>query len=180
MSNSMTGIAKNEIENLLNIYEKISKNNRGDFITPSSAPSSIIDPYTGKEYPVYSQEEAVLIEDMYQIEDQIREFGGYLINESNGEERVRLKREIDKLEAEYLNLDTGLIKSRAKADVDADKEAKIRRKNNKERMAKKKAKDIEKMKEDRKNAEELAERQKFQKLLDEIPDDLKDIMNRIF
>jgi len=162
-------MSTNDIETLLNVYEKISKNNRGDFIT--------IDPYTGKEYPVYSQEEAVLIEDMYQIEDQIREFGGYLINESNGEERVRLKREIDKLEAEYLNLDTGLIKSRAKADVDADKEAKIRRKNNKERMAKKKAKDIEKMKEDRKNAEELAERQK---LLDEIPDDLKDIMNRIF
>ena len=166
-----------KIDSLMDIYKNISKNNRGDLITSASAPSSLVNPFTGEEEPVYSQEEAAIIEDIHNIEDIINEHERALENESDGEERIHITRDIDTLEENLDSLEHELTKLRAKSEVNAKEEAEIRRKNNKERMAKKKANDIEKMKKDRQNAEELAERQK---LLDTIPDDLKEAMNRLF
>jgi len=166
--------AKNEIEDLLNVYKNVSKNNRGDLMSSLSAPSFLINSLTGKEEPVYSIEEANLLEEIDRIRYEIIELEDFSEAAMYEVERKRILKDIDNLFEKWDVTREALFQLRSKSKDKLDKLAVIRKAENKERMAKKKAKDIERIKQKAKDDE-------FKEIVNSlVPDDLKESMKRLF
>ena len=174
---NMTIMTTDEIETLLNVYKNISKNNRGDLVSSLGVPPSIINPFTRDEEPVYSMEEAELVEEMHIIKDEIDELEDFMKIKMYEIEKKRIQKDIDKLTEKWDTKGEELRKLRSKSGVDADKEAEIRKAENRKRMAKKKERDAKHMREERIKAEA---NEKRQKILDTTPENLINVINNLF
>ncbi|MHC4224768.1 MAG: hypothetical protein ACYSUN_12315 [Planctomycetota bacterium] len=161
-------------------YKEYNKNDRGDIIAKTkNAPKYIKDPLTNDEFPVYSEEEEGILEDIYKTEDSISELEDWYTNEQDLEERVNIKSDIEaykELLEEYkdhlseLRNEDGWLKKKAEAKA---KEI-AKKKKAKAKAAKKKK---EKEAEEKRLEKEAAKRKE---VLDSVPDNLRNQMKNLF
>lgn len=168
------------IKNAVGAYKSLSKNNRGDIIAPKGKKANyILNPFTNEKVPVYSEEEAALLEDLYEYDEQILEHEAWLLREPDAQERVELRRDIERLETV-----AGAIKKNLNVLRNEDEWSGIREKQSKAAQAKeKKAKDAkEKKAKAQSKVEKIKEkeRKEREKIIKEMPDDLREAANGLF
>jgi predicted nucleic acid-binding Zn-ribbon protein len=144
---------KEKIDCIIDAYKSLAKNERGDIVSKSSkkgdSPKYVTNPFTDEDVPVYSEEEAELLEELYSIEDQIAELEDWLDAEDDMDERNHLRRDIDKLFQTY-----DVIKKRLDELRDEDNWSEVREKQKKLAAEKEKKKKAAKKKKDAAKAKE--------------------------
>ena len=162
-------------------FRALTKTDRGDIIAPEGkkTPKYVTNPFTDEKVPVYSEAEKELLEELYEIEDQIHEVDEWPVGEPDGAERAELMRDIEKLDESYNYIKKKLDKARDESgwsDI-REKQKKLAVKKEKKKKKVKKQKDAAKVKEEKRQADLQAERQKS---IDAMPDDLKQVADDLF
>ena len=164
---------------------KIRKDQYGQLVSDGSAPREINDPFTGDRVRVYTEQEARLLDELYQFEDELddiikwykEEPCDYKEHESDVkyyEDKIDdLIEELARIETDPENSKAKLKKRRAEQKIVNEKEAK-RKLALKKLRAKQK---LQEQREQRAKEKKLAERQAN---LENTPEDIKDVMDGIF
>jgi len=188
MLNTLDATGSDQATKLALVFKALTKNSRGDIIagkTPKGqkAPSYIVNPFTNEKVPVYSEEEKDLLEELYELEEQLVEVEGWYEAERDARERVQLRRDMDYIEDRFNKVKDKLDDMREEDEWDVVRQKQKKLAEEKEKVKKKKAtatkkkKTLAKNKEDKRIAKVQAERQAD---LDAMPDDLRDAADDLF
>lgn len=162
--------------------EHLYRSKRGDIYTKKkNSKNYTINPLTNEQVPVYDEEEQELIDRTWEISDEIDELEDWLTIErkrSTVKERQAVRIEIDELEYELAEVERELDDGRNGGWLELrEKQKKLAQEKEKKKKAKEKKEQVAKTKEEKRIAKAKKERQKA---IDDMPDELKDVMDNLF